>query len=430
MERLNYFNPYRRKDGGHEDQLTRAYLVLLKYSHQAFVAFYSYCLEQYGKSGSLDEEGKLPFYHHLLSSDINIDTQRKSLTFQTQKLLSVVISDKQLGYKDTKIQRHQRTARYDGIVEIGEELTIVIENKPRVENVWMDQLKPSESNFTEDKIDILSVAASLEWKEIIKQLNSILSSPESISREEKLLIEDFLSYVDDEFTVLNPYDSFDLCKDNETLIQRRIKNVLKDIAGEEFDVRKQITWGFEIELGYPEIRMAGLLLNEEESDWYLTLALYFGLGVKQGRNFYNHEIDLSEVKQDFVIQTHFKFSYIRQGIIDAFPSTDVDRYIEYWKNNKEDISQIKRDEVNSYLQKLSNAGVIKLTKEKEKELTENFWNTNRPELNPNPAIGLLYNINSNKAKELDKKGEFEAHIKDKLYKALSIIGREPEQFKN
>ena len=42
MKRLNYFNPYQSKEGHHEDQLTRAYLVLMKYSSHAFFTFIEY----------------------------------------------------------------------------------------------------------------------------------------------------------------------------------------------------------------------------------------------------------------------------------------------------------------------------------------------------------------------------------------------------
>lgn len=287
-------------------------------------------------------EGKLPYYHHLISSEIDFKTQCSSITFKTSKLLSVVISDQELNYEGTKIQRHPRTARYDGIIEIGENLTLIIENKPKVENIWKDQLKPSDLNFSEEEIEILQKPASLEWREIIRQLTEIMSNPESISREEKMLIEDFLSYIDDQFIVLNPYDNFYLCKNSPTLINRRIKNILKNIAGDKFEVRKQRGWGYEIELGFPEIRMAGLLLDKKEEDWQLTLALYFGLGVGQGRSFYKHEIDLSEVEEaGFNIHTHFKFSFISEGIIEAFPETDVERYVEYWSKNLADIRQLK-----------------------------------------------------------------------------------------
>ena len=41
MDRLNYFNPYDSKEPHHEDQLTRAYLVLLNIHLMRFLLFLS-----------------------------------------------------------------------------------------------------------------------------------------------------------------------------------------------------------------------------------------------------------------------------------------------------------------------------------------------------------------------------------------------------
>lgn len=81
--------------------------------------------------------------------------------------------------------------------------------------------------------------------------------------------------------------------------------------------------------------------------------------------------------------------------------------------------------MDEYIEKLSEAGVLKMTETKRKEIQENFWNTKRQTLNPNPALGLHYIIDSNKAKDLDRKGEFEQFINAKLNTALRIIDYDP-----
>ena len=51
------------------------------------------------------------------------------------------------------------------------------------------------------------------------------------------MIEDFLSFVDENFPHLNPYDNFHQCKANPELIRRRIFNLLKSIALDENKVK-------------------------------------------------------------------------------------------------------------------------------------------------------------------------------------------------
>ena len=79
---------------------------------------------------------------------------------------------------------------------------MIIENKPSSRNVWFDQLNPSKQNLAEG-INVYSNHALLEWKEIIKQLNHLLIIT-TISGVERMLIDDFLDYIDDNFPHLNP----------------------------------------------------------------------------------------------------------------------------------------------------------------------------------------------------------------------------------
>ena len=105
------------------------------------------------------------------------------------------------------------------------------ENKPRSENVWFEQMNPSRQNLAKNT-KIYSNFIVLEWKEIIKQLNSLLETAK-VSGSEKMLIEDFFAFVDENKPLLNPYDGFHQCKGNAKLINRRINNLLKSIAQDE-----------------------------------------------------------------------------------------------------------------------------------------------------------------------------------------------------
>lgn len=428
MDYLNYFHPYVSKDAGHEDQLTRAFLVVLKYSPQAMASFYSYCLAQYSTTSLKDTDISLPHFHQLQAKEIQIETQKTNRNFKTDYVLSVLITDAEL-VKMPEIEASSRNARYDGLIRFDEVLTLIIENKPRSGNVWLDQLSPSEKNLSEEVI-LIPIPICLEWKEIIKMFNELLPS-HIISGAEKLIIEDFLGYIDLRYPVLNPFDSFDLCKGNPTLIERRIKNVLESIAGNAFEVLYHRGWGYHIALNFPSIKMAGLILHEDEkNDWFLELSLYFGIGVWQARNLYNGSIDL-ENKSDphLTISPHFRLSFRSQGLIwFGHDKVNVDTYVNYWKKNPDDIRQVKRDELKAYLKKLNDLNVIVLDETVKEKLKTKFFNSKMQNLNVGPGLACIYKIKAEEAIQWDKENRFELKIREFLAQALSVIGEVPKQF--
>src|ERR1039457_341314 len=86
MNRLNYFNPYESKAGEHEDQLTRAYLVLLKHSGHAFFSFVEYCRSRHKTSGNEEPISIIDF----LEQGWEIETQKGNPEINTKYLLSIL----------------------------------------------------------------------------------------------------------------------------------------------------------------------------------------------------------------------------------------------------------------------------------------------------------------------------------------------------
>lgn len=234
MERLNYFNPYQTRSDEHEDLLTRAFLVLMRYSFPVLSSFYDQCLLMYGVNRDAPEPD-LPSFTDLLDSGWQIETQQSNPAIQTNYLLSVLITDDPLSSLLSTIKASQRNARYDGVITFGDELTIILENKPRSSLVWFDQLRPSRKNLSEHT-HILLVPVLLSWRSIVEWPTKLLIVP-SVSGTEKLLISDFLAYVDDHYPFLNPYHRLDLCKGNSELIQRRIKTLLESITVDPVSVK-------------------------------------------------------------------------------------------------------------------------------------------------------------------------------------------------
>jgi hypothetical protein len=418
MNRLNYFNPYDSKAGSHEDQLTRAYLVLLKYSSHVLFTFFEYARSKHKTSGK-----ETPFtIIDLLENGWDIETQKGNPAINTDYLLSVLITDSHIVPADSSVQSSERNARYDGIITFGSKLTMVIEVKPRSENVWTGQLNPSRQNLDKETV-VYSNPAILEWKEIIKQLNHLLSVP-TISGCEKIMIDDFLSYVDESFPFLNPYDSFHQCKGSIELINRRIFNLLKSISPDDSLVKYNPRWGYYIQTpAYQQIQQIGLILKSKENDYSIELSLYFGASQRQAIAFYNSNPDISQLKNTrWELFPNFHVSFMTTNLVWFEPEDDSEHYLQFWKNNVEKIRQQKRADVPKYFKWLESKGVISISKETAEQLDEKFYKTAMQNLNMCPEFGVVYSFNSSEAKELDKSGKLKFVLVEKIKEALKIVG--------
>lgn len=424
MERLNYFNPYQSKTGYHEDQLTRAYLVLLKHSFHAFAIFFDYCRSKH--EVVTDREEKPILLNNLLEQGWEIDTQKGNPVIGTNWLLSVLITDAELKTNNGQIAASDRNAIYDGIISFGTNLTIIIENKPRSGNVWFGQLSPSRENLAEET-KVYCNAAHLEWKEIIRQLNHLLNIP-TISGYEKMMIEDFLSFIDQNFPYLNPFDSFHLCKGYPELIYRRIQNILKSIVLNEEVVKYHHGWGFYIETPYREIKEIGLIHGKKENEWWLELSFYFGNTQTQARAFYASNPTTDHLSGDWWLDIDFHVAYQSSNLVWFKNAPDTTQYINFWKENVEEIYQQPKEKVQEYIDWLKEENVLVISAEEEEKLQTKFFNTRMPVLNICPGLGAIYTITDKEAEEFDKKDELRKMILDAIKDGLKIIGKDGSEF--
>jgi hypothetical protein len=421
MDRLNYFNSYQSKEDWHEDKLTRAYLVLLKHSFHAFATFFDYCRS---KQDFVKDEKQF-FLPELVEEGWDIETQRGNPEINTNWLLSVLITDATMQASESAINPDERNARYDGIISFGSSLTLLIENKPRSGNVWFGQLNPSKENLSDETL-IYKKPALLEWKEILRHLNHLTELP-TISGYEKIMIEDFLEYVNTHFAYLNPYDRFDMCKGNPELIERRISYLLRSIVRDEGIVQYHHGWGYVIKTPYQEISQIGLVLEKDANSWWLDLNLFFGDTQRQAASFYGANPVIDHLNQNWEQRPNFHVSYQRTNLV-WFKSSEPDSYIEFWKKNLAEIYQHKKEDVPKYLKWLADEKIIEISEEVVEKLDKKFYNTAMPVLNICPGFGFIFTIPGKKAEELDKKGELRKMILDAIKEGLLITGKDGDEF--
>ncbi|TAL70515.1 MAG: hypothetical protein EPN82_02575 [Bacteroidetes bacterium] len=428
MERLNYFNPYNSKEPYYEDQLTRTFLVLMKYSFHVVSIFYNYCFKQLNNSKSYTEIS-LPYLDDLINEEWKFETQKINPEINSELLLSVLITDENIENEKINIARINRDARYDGIITIGNEITIIIEVKPQSQNVRDAQLSPSGKNLSDETL-IIGIPVILQWKEIIRKLNNLLVLP-VLSSQEKLMINDFLFYINDNYPQYNPFINFGLCQNIENILYNRIKNLLKSIVTDEDFIEYHRGWGYIINLSekFNEISQIGLILNynNDNSSWYIELIFCFGCTIRQSRFLYDKTLTLDIPKREgWLIEPNPHVSFRSQNLVFFKSKIEVDAYLDYWKNNKEEIRMYKRNEIDTFLTKLNENNIINYDNNAMEKMQEKFYNTKIPSLNFSPEIAFKFKINSEKAIVLDKDLSLANLIKYKIVECISFIGAKEE----
>jgi hypothetical protein len=307
---------------------------------------------------------------------------------------------------------------------------MVIENKPRSRNVWFDQLNPSKQNLAEG-INVYSNPALLEWKEIIKQLNHLKTVP-TISGYETIMIDDFLDFIDDKFPHLNPYDSFYLCKRHKELLNRRIENLLKAIASNENLVKCHHgrSLSYYIQTPYREVERICLGLSGEGNESSINLALCFGDSQRQASSFYKSNPNINHLQNTkWRVFPNFHVAFMTSNLL-RFESEDSEHYLQFWKDNVEEIHQQKKEDVPKYLKWLVDRNVINMPKEAEEKLKKMFYDTAMQTLNICPGFELNYTFSISEAEELDKSGKLKFILAERIKEGLKVVGRDGHEFLN
>lgn len=413
MNHLNYFFPYQSKEDYHEDQLTRAFMVVLKHSPLIANVFYDMCKQKYDETNS-ELSIKLPHLTSLVTEQWEFNTQKSNPLIETRQLVSVLLTDQSLQSKNSGVTRSDRSARYDGVITMGAELTMIIENKPSSYNIWFGQLSPSKENLSPDT-EVLKTHVLIQWKNIITILTGLIKK----GTLQNILIDDFLSYIDTCYPTLNPYDKFGLCKNNQVLLERRVKNILEKITIHPSTVQYHRGWAYKIEIGLPQIKMVGLALVIKDNNWWLELSMIAGNTVNQSRNLYRTLKDIKSFDLDGMYpRADFHCAFMTKNLI-WFKTPNVHKYVDYWKQHQNEIRQYEESKIDEYLYKLNDEDIIVYNQAEQKRYDDLIYGTT---VNMCPGLGLIWEIESNDAIEWDNKGELEQIIADKIHLALDVFG--------
>jgi len=344
----------------------------------------------------------------------NVSTQTERIEASTIPLVSMLLTDAPIQEK-IRVQWSDRYARYDGVIEYPDCMTLIIENKRHHGDVWKEQLSPSQASFSHviDDVDLHDSAVCLEWSEVLEGVLKYAAAdiaPFS-SRE---IARDFLSFVEEVHPELTPYRTFKLCGESSEALERRKASLLTALASKT-DLENR---GYLFRPG--KIAERVFISISKSEPWELQVELYPADTVTQARRFYNSvnkEAFLS--LEEWKVKPNLHFSFVSKHLIWAKTDLETREYLDRF-SDESSYGQMDECELLLLAEQWKHQGLI--TAGGLNEIKDQFKNTGRKSLNVVPGFSVTRKWDRDSVIELEERGELEACIIDALATPLATWG--------
>ncbi len=405
VNHLNFFVPYERSAASHENQLTRALLVVLRNSplaHQSWLRLVA--PEQY-----LDDLPKAEYAtqrQRILNADSEVPDG------EAVPGISVWLAP-DATQVNSAIEPSDRQQILDGIITYGNDLVVVIENKVAWGGVTE---QPHQLNLHGSPVKFAKAPISLAWQRLLGVFSGLIER-ELVTGAERWLISDFLDLVEEHFPNIGPYSTLAQCGDQRFRVERRLDSVLGKVVG--IDDGKSLGW--RDLFGTPMIFMAWLGFSSDKSA--VCLNMYPADTLGQARAFYG---DTSAVKAVLACQSdgwrvepNFHWGFMARGYACTTTPMPVEKYCSYWVKHIGDTREISRSEWERYWTKLEAAHIVEAAG---KELFDaEFTKSQRQKAHPRPGLFCEYRWSLAEAQRLDSQKKFVEVVRAALNNMLTAL---------
>ena len=421
MDHLNLFLPFENKKDSHEDVLTRNFLFMLKAVPAARKMFADII---HAKVRGVADFDKLPEKFEIKEAYTQVDSGNNMFArVGDSVILSALISDDVLDSK-CRVEYSDRHARYDGVLVCDPNLWIIIENKPSVRNVWEGQLNLNLQGNGRNE-NLIRMPCCLSWRDVVSGFNRLIVQG-NLNELEKMLVDDFLMYINEKYIWLNPFDRLDLCKDDPSLVDKRCCSVLKEIGVGEIKYHRG--WGYYLSCRNLMIKMIALRCDNDCDSWVTRLKMHFGVTQSASQRLYaNIDVERLErlLSEDRQMTATGVFHYAVQSDNVFFPESSSQanalEYVRYWKGQAEQgrVHQIKRASFEAYHQKLIDDGIVSAisTVGFQREIMGKQYQ----KLNVCPELQICCTWSRDDAISLDKNDRFVEVVSEKIQSIMSIF---------
>ncbi len=218
-QHLSIFRPYDR-DAKHEDQLTRAALIVMKLvplAHEAFLGL--------SRSQRLSE---LPRPRFDMQTEKLVPLGTETEDPKIAELVSVFLGPHEnlMGGSQDLNLASERRARYDGVIQYGMDLLIVIESKLYADASEQQALDINTKGLAHKKKRWIPI----RWQELLDRWWNLMERG-VLGPAESEVLNDFFENAEENFGDLLPYTDLERCGDNPRRRLRRLQAILEKATG-------------------------------------------------------------------------------------------------------------------------------------------------------------------------------------------------------
>jgi hypothetical protein len=272
---LNVFEPYRELSRGHEDQLTRAAMIVLR-----MVPLARETLLQAIGEGSLSglPECSLDMQAtHVRASSATDGAPRGRLVsvFLTPDIEPFALSE--------EVTETDRGQRFDGVLRFDPELVVVVESKvchrwARRDGHRVAQLNLRGARFAQRRTCLLP------WHDLLESWMRLVEL-DVLGTAERALVQDMLDYAHRDFAHLLPFGSLRRAGSDPTRRHRRLRSLLAQATGVPSERGSLAHVRLDTALGVVSFQRAALTLEQDQ----LTLHIWPGELKHQAEYLYTAE---------------------------------------------------------------------------------------------------------------------------------------------
>jgi hypothetical protein len=147
-----------------------------------------------------------------------------------------------------------------------------------------------------------------------------------------VVLDDFLTYVENWFPSLGPFRSLGLCAGNTERINRRLRQILSDASGQDADSNY---YGPFVAMGDGQAIASRWFLRHAGPLDEIELIVYPADTLTQARNFYSRPQALAGLRElrnrpGWTAGPNFHFGHTQRGFCWTTTKRDLDEYVELW----------------------------------------------------------------------------------------------------
>ena len=402
---LNFFAPYSSLSAGHENQLTRALMVVLRYSpmaHQAWLRLVAPDRELqklHTAEFAIQQERLLPDY---------------SAVEEAEEIpgISVWLAPDAEGI-EAAVEPSDRRQVLDAIVSYGGDLVVVIENKIG----WgKPTQQPYQVNLHGTPVRFDQPPRSVRWQDVLEVLADLVER-NLVHGAERMVVSDFLGFVEENFLHIGPYSSLRRCGDSAFRIDRRL-DIVQGLATGSAEGKGQ---------GWRDIERSDKVfmawLGYDPDSKLVSLKMYPADTLGQARAFYRDPESVQTVldlrADGWQVRPNFHWGFAARGYAWCSSPLAVEAYCEYWIKEIPGTREVARPEWDAYWTRLEADGIV--DQSGREAFDQELVASQRQKISARPGLFCEYSWPLHEAKQMDDRGALVGAVRERINQMLRAL---------